>query len=86
MPRQPGDFLAFIYNCSFIRLKELEDSSTCSGLAAPAFPHQAECTTVANIKVHPVDRLDPSDDSLKKAPLDRKVLLEPFDSEQVVVG
>jgi hypothetical protein len=86
MPRQPGDILAFIYNCSFIRLKELEDRSTCGGLPAPAFPYQAECTPVANIKVHPVNRLDPSDDSLKKAPLNGKVLLEPFDSEQVVVG
>jgi hypothetical protein len=86
MPRQPADILAFIYDCSFIRLKELEDSSTCGGLPAPAFPDQTKGAAPLNIKVYPVNGLDPSGDSLKKAPLDRKVFLEPFDPEQVVVG
>jgi hypothetical protein len=39
---------------------------------------------VANVKVHPIDGLDPSGDSLKKASVDRKVFPKPFDPEQAV--
>jgi hypothetical protein len=85
MPRQPADIPAPVCDFSFIRLDELKDSSPRGGLPAPAFPDQAERTTVANVKVHPIDGLDPSGDSLKKASVDRKVFPEPFDPEQAVV-
>jgi hypothetical protein len=86
MPRKAADVLAPIYDLSFIRLNELKDRSTHSGFPTPAFPDQAERTAQFNFKIHPVNRLDPSGDSLKKASVDWKVFLEPFDPEQGVIG
>ncbi len=70
---------------SFVWFKELQDSPADRGFSAPALSHQAEGFALFNVKVNTVDRLDPSDNSLKKTSMDRKVFLEPFNSKQAVI-